>query len=184
MPASSTARNSGKTRGNANLLKPHTVYICVGSNLGNRLENCRNGVAALTVSGTIQLVDQSCIYETEPVDYKDQDWFMNYVIEIETALNPFPLLELLKSVEGEAGRSKNTIRYGPRILDLDIIFYDDIVMDTPQLVIPHPRMHKRRFVLKPICDIDPDIIHPVLLKSVQSLLDGLDEEHQGIRELT
>ena len=109
---------------------------------------------------------------------------MNYVVEIETTLNPLPLLELLKSIEGEAGRSNNKIRYGPRILDLDIIFFDDIVMDTPQLVIPHPRMHKRRFVLKPICDIDPGIIHPVLLKSVQSLLDGLGEEHQRIRELT
>ena len=184
MPASYTARNSGKMRGNANTLKPHTVYICVGSNLGNRLDNCRNGIAALTVSGTIRLVDQSCIYETEPVDYKDQDWFMNYVVEIETTLNPLPLLELLKSIEGEAGRSNNKIRYGPRILDLDIIFFDDIVMNTPQLVIPHPRMHKRRFVLRPICDIDPGIIHPVLLKSVQSLLDGLGEEHQRIRELT
>lgn len=184
MPESYTARNSGTMRGNANPLKPHIAYICVGSNLGNRLENCRNGVAAITISGTARLLEQSSIYETEPVDLKDQDWFVNYVVVIETLLNPLSLLELIKSIENRTGRRKNTIRYGPRVLDLDIIFYDDVIMDTPQLVIPHPRMHKRRFVLQPICDIDPGIIHPVFRQSVQSLLDDLDEEEQRITKLT
>jgi len=161
---------------------PHTAYISVGSNLGNKIENCRKGIAALTRSAKTRLVDQSSIYRTEPVGYLDQDWFVNYVVKIETESDPLALLAALKSIEREAGRVKNTIRYGPRILDLDIILYDDLVLEDPRLMIPHPRMHKRRFVLKPICDIDPDMDHPVLHRSMQSLLDDLAETGQRIWE--
>jgi 2-amino-4-hydroxy-6-hydroxymethyldihydropteridine diphosphokinase len=161
---------------------PHTAYISVGSNLGNKIENCRNGIAALTRSAKTRLVDQSSIYRTEPVGYLDQDWFVNYVVKIETESDPLALLAALKSIEREAGRVKNTIRFGPRILDLDIILYDDLVLADPRLMIPHPRMHKRRFVLKPICDIDPEMDHPVLHRSMQSLLDDLAETDQRIWE--
>jgi len=164
------------------MAKSHTAYICVGSNLGRKLETCRQGVAELSRGETSRLVDQSPVYQTEPVDYKDQDWFVNYVVKIETVLGPLALLDGLKSIEDAAGRTRDSVRFGPRVLDLDIIFYDEMVMDHPRLVIPHPRMHKRRFVLKPACDIDPHIIHPVFHRTVQSLLEDLDEAEQRIAE--
>ena len=160
----------------------HRVYISIGSNLGLKLENCRKGIAALTCCGNCRMIDQSLVYQTEPVDYKDQDWFVNYVVKIETTLDPFSLLNTLKSIERGAGRTGDAIRFGPRVLDLDIILYDAMVLDTPNLVIPHPRMHKRRFVLKPFCDIDPDIIHPVFHRTMRSLLEDLDAKDQRITE--
>jgi 2-amino-4-hydroxy-6-hydroxymethyldihydropteridine diphosphokinase len=160
----------------------HTAYICVGSNLGNKLENCRLGVAELLRDETSRLVEQSLIYQTEPVDYRNQDWFVNYVVKLETTLEPLVLLDRLKSIEHHAGRPADSVRFGPRLLDLDIIFYDQTVMNHPRLVIPHPRMHKRRFVLKPICDIDPHINHPVYHRTVRSLLEDLDNTGQRIAE--
>ena len=160
----------------------HIAYISVGSNLGAKLENCRSGIAALIRSGNTRLVDQSPIYRTEPVDYLDQKWFVNCVVKIETDLDPLSLLNILKSIERAAGRVKDTIRFGPRILDLDIILFDDLVLDSPMFKVPHPRMHKRRFVLKPICDIDPCIDHPVLHRTMESLLEDLDEKGQRIVE--
>lgn len=169
-------------RGNASGMEFHTAYISVGSNLGNKLENCRRGIVALTCAGTSRLIDQSHIYKTEPVDYKDQDWFVNYAVKIETVLSPLALLDIIESIERDAGRIRDDVRYGPRVLDLDIILYEDLVMNSQRLVIPHPRMHKRRFVLKPICDIDPHINHPVFHRDILSLLENLDEEGQRITE--
>jgi 2-amino-4-hydroxy-6-hydroxymethyldihydropteridine diphosphokinase len=160
----------------------HIAYISVGSNLGNKLENCRNGIASLTRCADIRLIEQSPIYRTEPVDYQDQDWFVNYAVKIETVLDPLSLLNLLKSIELEAGRVPHAIRFGPRVLDLDIILYDDVVQNDSRLTIPHPRMHKRRFVLKPICDIDPGISHPVLRQTMLDLLENLAQDGQGIIE--
>ena len=163
-------------------MKGHAVYICVGSNIGNKLENCKKGVDALIRPGSVTLQAQSSCYKTDPVDYLDQDWFINYVIKIETSLNPFELLNRLKSIQKDAGRMNDTIRFGPRILDLDIILFDDAVINSENLTIPHPRMHKRRFVLKPVCDIDAEVIHPVFKKNMKYLLDSLDDEEQGIVE--
>jgi len=160
----------------------HIAYISVGSNRGDKLENCRGGIATLIRSGNTRLVDQSLIYRTEPVDYLDQDWFVNCVIKIETDLAPLGLLDILKSIERAAGRIRDAVRFGPRILDLDILLFDDLVLNLSTLTVPHPRMHKRRFVLKPICDIDPDINHPVLQRSMGSLLEDLEEEGQRIIE--
>lgn len=162
----------------------HTVYICVGSNLGNKLENCRQGVAALIQDRSARLIDSSPVYQTEPVDYRDQDWFINYVVKIETLLDPLDLLHRLKSIERTVGRTQNSVRFGPRVLDMDIIFYDELVMEHRMLVIPHPRMYKRRFVLKPLCDIDPRIFHPILKRTVQSLLEELDKTGQRITVFT
>jgi len=160
----------------------HTAYIGAGSNIGNKLMNCKNGISALTSTKKIQIKKWSRFYRTEPVDYKDQDWFINAVVKIETTLNPFQLLEKLKLIERDAGRVEGSVKFGPRILDLDILLFDDLVTNSSGLVIPHPRMHKRRFVLKPICDIDPTIVHPVLKKDMQGLLDVLDENEQRIIE--
>ncbi|MBW2443081.1 MAG: 2-amino-4-hydroxy-6-hydroxymethyldihydropteridine diphosphokinase [Deltaproteobacteria bacterium] len=161
-------------------MERHIAYICVGSNLGDKLENCRKGINALIRDKACRLIDQSPVYKTEPVDLEDQDWFVNYVIKIATTLDPLALLGKLKSIEQRAGRKRDSVRFGPRLLDLDIILYDDLVMRDPQLSIPHPRMHKRRFVLRPVCDIDPHIKHPVLGRTVQALLEGLDEMEQEI----
>jgi 2-amino-4-hydroxy-6-hydroxymethyldihydropteridine diphosphokinase len=160
----------------------HIVYISAGSNMGNRLQNCRQGITALTRSGDSRIVAQSRIYVTEPVDYEDQDWFINLVVKLETTKTPFELLDTIKSVQRAAGRKRDVIRFGPRVLDLDIIFFDDLVLDSDHLVVPHPRMHQRRFVLKPICDIDPTIVHPVLKKDMQTLLDGLGKDEQKVFE--
>jgi len=161
-------------------MKYHTAYISVGSNLGNKLENCKNGIAALTGFGGCIIRDRSRFYKTEPVDYKDQDWFVNAVVKIETVHDPFELLKQILLIQHNAGRNHDAIRFGPRILDLDIILYDDRVINSSRLIIPHPRMHKRRFVLKPLCDIGIKIIHPVLKKNMHYLLDSLNDNEQRI----
>lgn len=160
----------------------HTAYIGAGSNIGDKLANCKKGIDALVKSGKAILKAQSRFYRTEPVGFKDQDWFVNVVFKIETDLEPLPLLKELKSIERAIGRVHNPIKFGPRVLDLDILFYDDLVTNSSGLVIPHPRMHKRRFVIKPICDINPKIIHPLLKKNMQYLLDNLNDNEQGVVE--
>jgi 2-amino-4-hydroxy-6-hydroxymethyldihydropteridine diphosphokinase len=163
-------------------MKIHTAYIGAGSNIGDKLLNCKNGIIALTKLQNTQIKKWSRFYQTEPVDYKNQDWFINGVVKIETDLDPFHLIKKLKSIEDDSGRMDDTVRFGPRILDLDILLFDDAVMNSSGLIIPHPRMHKRRFVLKPICDIDPSIVHPVLKKEMRDLLADLDENEQRMIE--
>ncbi|UCF93242.1 MAG: 2-amino-4-hydroxy-6-hydroxymethyldihydropteridine diphosphokinase [Desulfobacterales bacterium] len=163
-------------------MKKHTAYVSVGSNLGNRLANCQKGVENLTRAGNVWLRARSRVYETEPVGYKQQDWFINLVVKIETILDTMPLLEQIQSIQRDAGRTHDVIRFGPRVLDLDILLYDDLVLNSKRLVLPHPRMHKRRFVLRPICDIDPNIIHPVFNLKMQSLLNRLEETGQRMIE--
>ncbi len=160
--------------------RPHTAWIAVGSNMGDSLENCRRGIAEIERSGASELTARSRFYRTEPVDYIDQDWFVNAVVRIRTALSPRELLAELNAIEAAAGRDRSGVRFGPRPLDLDIVFFDDLVMNTPGLTLPHPRMHKRRFVLQPLCDIDPAIVHPVLQQSVNDLLDRLEETGQKV----
>jgi len=160
----------------------HTAYIGVGSNIGDKLLNCKNGVMALAERQNTKIKKWSRFYQTEPVDYKNQDWFINGVVKIETDIDAFQLIKELKSIEHAAGRMDNTVRFGPRILDMDILLFDDIVVNSCGLIIPHPRMHKRRFVLKPICDIDPSIVHPVLNQELRYLLAALDENGQRIIE--
>jgi 2-amino-4-hydroxy-6-hydroxymethyldihydropteridine diphosphokinase len=161
----------------------HRVYISAGSNMGDRLSNCRKGFEALQASGDTVVRRYSRFYKTEPVDYTDQEWFVNAVVEVETSLDPPSLLERLQAIQRQAGRVRDRIRFGPRILDLDIILFDDLVLNSPTLVIPHPRMHERRFVLKPICDINPGSMHPVLKKNAAELLDNLEDAGQGMIEM-
>ncbi len=159
------------------------AYISIGSNMGERIENCRFGIEALLADGLSILLATSSFYRTSPMDYLDQDWFVNAVVKIETSLDPFELLDLLGKIEQSAGRVASAIRFGPRVLDLDIIFFADQIIETDQLVIPHPRMHKRRFVLRPICDIDATINHPVLGRNMRMLLDGLEDDDQKVLEI-
>ena len=162
----------------------HTAFVGVGSNLGQKQDNCIRGIAALTSVGHSRLLNRSRLYRTSPVDYLNQDWFVNCAVQIETCLDPFELLTVLQDIQKNAGRVQNIVRFGPRILDMDIIFFDAAVIEHPDLTLPHPRMHLRRFVLKPLCDMDPTLRHPILNQTVQHLLDNLEEAGQGIVEIS
>ncbi|MCP4748201.1 MAG: 2-amino-4-hydroxy-6-hydroxymethyldihydropteridine diphosphokinase [Desulfobacteraceae bacterium] len=158
------------------------AIVSVGSNMGDPRANCQKGIDSLCQNQGIGLMACSKFYETQPVDYTDQNWFVNAAIMICTELTPKELFECIQHVQRTMGRKAGGIRFGPRALDLDIIFYQDIVMETPWLTIPHPRMHKRRFVLQPICDIDPTVVHPVFGLDVKTILNQLVVEDQDIRQ--
>jgi dihydroneopterin aldolase/2-amino-4-hydroxy-6-hydroxymethyldihydropteridine diphosphokinase len=149
------------------------AFIGIGSNLGNREEQCNNAVRLLEDSG-ISVLKRSTMIETEPWGFTEQPAFINMVIEIATDLNPAELLVLLKKTERAAGRT-DTVRWGPRVMDLDILFYNDCVIKTPALEIPHPRISEREFVLRSLAEIAPDTVHPVLKKSVRTLLQELTD---------
>ena len=153
----------------------HTIYIALGTNLGDRLTNLRTAVETMPPEVSVQA--ESPIYETPPWGYEDQPAFFNMVIKAETNLKPEGLLKYLKQIEVELGREQN-FRWGPRLIDLDILFYDDMIIDSPPLVIPHPRLHERAFVLVPLADVAPDLLHPLFQRSVSDLL--ADANRQGI----
>lgn len=163
-------------------METHTAYLSIGSNLGDKLANCQKGIEALNDRRTSWLQRCSRIYETEPVGLARQDWFINCVIEIHTILEPFGLLDRTQAIQRRLGRVADTIRFGPRILDLDILLYDNVVIQSKRLIIPHPRMHERRFVLRPLCDLDATIIHPLLNREVGYLLDQLPDRGQRVVE--
>ncbi len=158
----------------------HFAYISVGSNLGDPMQNCCRGIEALCEDGEVELIAQSPCYKTQPVDYLEQNWFINAALYVRTKLSPIGLLDKTQRIQRRLGRKSDAVRFGPRILDLDIIFYDNLMLETPHLVIPHPRMHKRRFVLQPICDIDPTVVHPGLGQNVQDLLNQLVTDDQDM----
>jgi len=149
----------------------HIVYIALGSNLGNRLANLKNAISNLTPQMEVQA--KSPVYETPPWGYVEQPPFLNQVVMAETYLDPQSLLRHLKRLELVLGREPN-FQNGPRLIDLDILFYDDLVLNTPPLVIPHPRMAQRAFVLVPLNELAPDFIHPVMGKPVSELLLDVD----------
>lgn len=147
------------------------IYIALGTNLGDRLANLRSAIEALAPD--VHITRESTIYETPPWGYTDQPAFLNMVVEAATSLNPRALLAYLKKREGELGRIES-FRYGPRQIDLDILFYDDLVLNEDDLQIPHPRLHERAFVLVPLADLAPDLEHPVFKQRVHSLLNDVD----------
>jgi 2-amino-4-hydroxy-6-hydroxymethyldihydropteridine diphosphokinase len=165
---------------NQSEVSTHIAYLSVGSNIGDKRFNCETGISTLADTDQINVVDQSSYYRTEPVDYENQDWFVNCVVKLRTALSPAALFKILQRVELQAGRSKKGVRFGPRVLDMDILLYDACILVSPELIIPHPRMHKRRFVLGPFCDINSNVVHPVLKKTIQDLLARIDAETQRI----
>ena len=145
-----------------------TVYLSLGSNLGDRAKNLQEGTAGLRKAG-INVTRISSIYETEPVDYLDQPWFLNIAMEAETELAPAALLQALRGIETRMG-SKKLVAKGPRLIDVDILLYANEVIDTPALQIPHPRMHLRRFVLHPLAEIAPGARHPILGMTAAEML--------------
>ncbi|MBI2845399.1 MAG: 2-amino-4-hydroxy-6-hydroxymethyldihydropteridine diphosphokinase [Chloroflexi bacterium] len=147
-----------------------TVYLGMGSNLGDREKNLNLALEKLGRVGKVTEV--SSLYETEPVGYQDQPWFLNMVCELQTELSPHELLQSLKAIEKNMGRTPGP-RFGPRPIDLDILLYKDLVLNTPELIIPHPRLAERAFVLIPLAEIAPQVLHPVLKKTIQELRDSL-----------
>lgn len=147
------------------------VYLGLGSNLGDRLDNLRQAVEALPPA--VKPVALSTVYETPPWGFLEQPVFLNQVIGAETCLEPQMLLSYLKNLEIKMGRQPS-VQYGPRLIDIDILLYGDLVLDSPKLVIPHPRLVERPFVLVPLVDLTPNLRHPVSGLSMVQLLDGLD----------
>jgi len=158
----------------------HTVYLGLGSNQGDKCRHLRQGMQALERLQAVTITAVSKFYLTAPVGYLQQDWFLNAVLQIHTGVRPLYLLQQLKMLETDGGREKTPIRFGPRPIDLDLLLYDQQIIDTPALIIPHPRMHKRRFVLQPFCDINPEVIHPILNVTVSDLLYRMDDNDQPV----
>jgi 2-amino-4-hydroxy-6-hydroxymethyldihydropteridine diphosphokinase len=155
----------------------HTVYLALGTNLGDRLTNLKAAIAALPPA--VRPVAFSRIYETAPWGVTDQPDFLNQVVQAETELSPQDLLVFLKSLETSLGRQPG-VRYGPRLIDLDILLYDDLVLTTPELTIPHVRLAERAFVLVPLADLIPEYRHPIVKKTVRELLATVDLS--GVKE--
>jgi len=154
------------------------AFISLGSNLGDRVLNCKKALGEISRFAEIRGV--SSVYETEPVGYEDQPYFINCAAEIETALPPLELLDRLHEVEKGLGRVRGEA-WGPRIIDIDIIFYDDLIIDTEELTIPHVSAHARRFVLEPICEINPMFVHPGFGVRIYVLLNSLDDDKKVVK---
>jgi len=156
-----------------------TAYLSLGSNLGDRAANLRSALAQMEVAGRVLAV--SAFYETQPVDVPDQPWFLNCVAAIATDKSPRELLQFALKIEAEMGRLRMRHK-GPRNIDIDILLFGDRVLDEPGLKIPHPAMHKRRFVLEPLAEIAPEARHPQLGKTAEDLLGEL-ADGQTVRRL-
>ncbi len=154
-------------------MKEHTVYLALGTNLGDRAANLKQAIASLTPQ--LEVKAKSGIYETPPWGFEDQPKFLNQVLKAKTYLDPEPLLKHLKRLEVALGR-KESFPNGPRLIDIDILFYDDLVLNKPSLVIPHPRLHERAFVLLPLMEIAPELRHPVTQKSVREMAEQSNTE--------
>lgn len=144
------------------------AYIGIGSNLGKREENCEMAISLLVKDG-IKILKRSSMIDTEPWGVKEQPKFINMAIEVETDLKPLDLLSTLKGIESIMGRQKG-IRWGPRIIDLDILLYDDLIINTPELQIPHKGTYDRIHVLKPLSEIASEKVHPILGKTIKEIL--------------
>jgi len=154
------------------------IYLALGSNMGDRLANLEKARQALAPQ--VRIIMASAIYETTPWGYIEQEDFLNQVLEAETELLPLELLNWLKDIEKRLGRKKG-FRNGPRMIDVDILFYGELILEMEQLQIPHARMYERAFVLVPLADIAPQFVHPVLGKTITELLAEADVA--GVKEL-
>jgi 2-amino-4-hydroxy-6-hydroxymethyldihydropteridine diphosphokinase len=150
----------------------HRALIGIGSNIGVAAENCEKAIALINNSESINVSVQSSLYESEPIGNENQAWFVNATIEIHTTLTPEGLLQLLLNIEQQLGRIRKE-KWGPMIIDLDILDYEGIIMDSKILTLPHPEMAKRRFVLEPLSEIAGETVHPLEKKKIFDLLKEL-----------
>lgn len=155
-------------------MKDHTAYLSIGSNMGDKQAHLDQAVSILKQHNDIDLEEVSHFYKTEPQNFTDQDWFINAAVKIRTGLSAEHLLLALKTIEKEMDVSGKPFRFGPRKIDLDIIYYDDLVFKNEQIEVPHPRMHERCFVLVPLCDIGAEKKHPVLKAGPDELLKKIE----------
>jgi 2-amino-4-hydroxy-6-hydroxymethyldihydropteridine diphosphokinase len=149
---------------------PEVAYLSLGSNVGDREQNLRDAIVRLGMAGRV--VSVSSFYETAPVEFTQQAWFLNCALALETALDPEQLMRTILQIEAKMGRQR-TREKGPRTIDIDILLFGDVRVSSPGLTIPHPAMHQRRFVLEPLGEIAPEVQHPVLQKTIRELRDTL-----------
>lgn len=149
------------------------VYLALGTNLGDRPANLSAAIETLPLE--IKVIAKSKIYETPPWGYENQPAFLNMAVKCETNLEPESLLKCLKQLEVQLGREQS-FHWGPRLIDIDILFYDDLILESESLIIPHPRLRERAFVLVPLADIAPGFVHPVLKETIKELLAGVDTD--------
>jgi len=159
---------------------PSLAYLSLGSNVGDREAQLQDAQNRLGSAGRVAAV--SSFYETEPVEFTQQPWFLNCVVAFETRQTPQELMTSILRIEEEMGR-RRTQKKGPRTIDVDILLFDDTILDSPEVTIPHPAMHQRRFVLEPLAEIAPEARHPVLKRTVRELRDALPEG-QTVRRIT
>ncbi|NIS60202.1 MAG: 2-amino-4-hydroxy-6-hydroxymethyldihydropteridine diphosphokinase [Proteobacteria bacterium] len=157
------------------------AFIGIGSNVGDKIKNCRQAISEISQRKQNRLIAQSPLYKTEPIGYTHQDWFVNCVIEIETSFTVYQLLKALENIELSMGRER-IHTWGPRTIDLDILFFNDDVIHCEGLTIPHPEVQNRAFVLIPLREIAGNYIHPLLKKSIAQLVADLGNG-QGIEKL-
>lgn len=150
------------------------AYLLLGSNLGDRLRNVAR--ARDRIAGIVTISATSPVYETEPWGLHSQPMFLNQALEITTTLTPFELRDQLSTIERQLGKADKPHPYGPRYMDIDILLYDQHVMNDPELQLPHPRLHLRRFALAPLNSIAPELVHPVLNKTISELLEECSDE--------
>ena len=146
------------------------IFVGVGSNEGDRLATISRGVQALGAIAGVRIIQMALVAETTPVGGPPQGPYLNTVVEVDTTIPPRELLQSLKAIERQLGRKPSNVRWAPRPIDLDLLLYGDVIIREPDLEVPHPRMHERRFVLEPLAQLAPDVMHPVLKQSVASLL--------------
>jgi 2-amino-4-hydroxy-6-hydroxymethyldihydropteridine diphosphokinase len=155
------------------------VYLSLGSNVGDREAQLRDALNRLRAAGRVTAV--SSVYETEPVEFTEQPWFLNSAVALETSKTPQQLMASILAIEENMGR-RRAQKKGPRSIDIDILLFGDAIMNSAELTIPHPAMHERRFVLEPLAEIAPDVQHPLLKKTIRELRDALPEG-QAVRRI-
>ncbi|MBY0405347.1 MAG: 2-amino-4-hydroxy-6-hydroxymethyldihydropteridine diphosphokinase [Cyanobacteria bacterium] len=151
------------------------VYLGLGSNIGDRVGYVQQALGLLKFSPEIRVISTSSFYETEPVGFAEQEWFVNAAAAIDTTLSPEALLKVCQRIESQLGRVRDpNNKNGPRTIDIDILFFDTIILDDPGLTIPHPKLHERAYALVPLLEINPRVHHPVLGKTVEQLHQSLE----------